>query len=146
MDNFSVQQLQSDLSKLDDWAKKWCMQFNISKCKVMHFGSSNTCNAYSMFDQATSKFVVLETSMCERDLGVNVDSSLNFSNHTKIQVNKANSIFGLIRRSFVYIDKHSFKLLFNTLVRPILEYCDTICFPKLQREKIEIEKVLRPSN
>jgi len=32
--------LQLDLDKLCDWSRKWLLQFNISKCKMMHFGKS----------------------------------------------------------------------------------------------------------
>ena len=109
----------------------------------MHFGSSNSNNNYYMFDQITKKKVKIDKTTCERDLGINVDSNLNFSNHTTIQVNKANKILGLIRRSFVHLDKVSFRLLFTTLVRPIIEYCGTLCFPRFQKDKIDVENVLR---
>uniref|UniRef100_A0A803J1V1 Reverse transcriptase domain-containing protein n=1 Tax=Xenopus tropicalis TaxID=8364 RepID=A0A803J1V1_XENTR len=33
--------LQSDLTKLDNWAANWEMRFNVDKCKVMHFGRNN---------------------------------------------------------------------------------------------------------
>ena len=40
--------LQADLDKLLDWSNKWQMQFNLEKCKVMHFGYNNTCLEYTM--------------------------------------------------------------------------------------------------
>jgi len=30
--------LQQDLQKLFDWSVDWQMEFNLDKCKVMHFG------------------------------------------------------------------------------------------------------------
>jgi len=30
--------MQADLDRLVEWADKWQMQFNVSKCKVMHVG------------------------------------------------------------------------------------------------------------
>ena len=42
------------------------------------------------------------------------------------QVNKANRLMGLMRRSYTYLDKNSFCYLFNVLVRPHLEYCISI--------------------
>ena len=32
---------QEDLTRLSMWAKKWAMEFNIEKCKVMHIGAKN---------------------------------------------------------------------------------------------------------
>ena len=29
-----------DINKLLDWPNKWQMQFNIGKCKVIHFGTT----------------------------------------------------------------------------------------------------------
>jgi len=33
--------IQEDLDRLVQWADKWQMQFNVSKCKVMHVGKKN---------------------------------------------------------------------------------------------------------
>ena len=32
--------LQNDIKGLEKWAKSWQMQFNVDKCKMMHFGRS----------------------------------------------------------------------------------------------------------
>ena len=44
------------------------------------------------------KPVELSRSEGEKDLGVMVDDKVNFDKHIQQQVNKANSIMGLIRR------------------------------------------------
>jgi len=38
-DNISMQ---ADLDQLVEWANKWQMQFNVSKCKVMHVGQKKS--------------------------------------------------------------------------------------------------------
>ena len=35
------ERLQEALSNLCEWADKWCMSFNVSKCRVMHLGRGN---------------------------------------------------------------------------------------------------------
>jgi len=30
--------LQQDLVSVSNWAKKWQMEFNVSKCKIVHYG------------------------------------------------------------------------------------------------------------
>ena len=33
--------LQQDLNIVSNWAERWQMEFNVSKCKVMHYGKKN---------------------------------------------------------------------------------------------------------
>ena len=33
--------LQSDLSRLEDWSRKWQLRFNAGKCKVLQIGRDN---------------------------------------------------------------------------------------------------------
>jgi hypothetical protein len=40
--------LQTALNNLCDWTEKWGMCFNVSKCKVMHFGRVNPNCKYTM--------------------------------------------------------------------------------------------------
>ena len=68
---------------------------------------------------------------------------MKFSGHIEAQVNKANRLLGLIRRSFVHLDGESMRLLFTALVRPHLEYGNSVWRPHLERDKKLIEGVLR---
>ena len=40
--------MQADLDQLVEWADKWQMQFNVSKCKIMHVGQKNPRSLYTM--------------------------------------------------------------------------------------------------
>jgi len=40
--------MQEYLDSLDEWAHKWQLQFNVSKCKVMHVGKKNPRHPYYM--------------------------------------------------------------------------------------------------
>ena len=68
---------------------------------------------------------------------------LKFSKHVEIQVNKANRILGLIRRSYEHLDTESMKTLFTALVRPHLEFGNAAWSPRFQKDKDVIEGVLR---
>ena len=35
-ENYDEILLQQDLDSLVSWTKKWCLKFNVDKCKVMH--------------------------------------------------------------------------------------------------------------
>jgi len=69
--------------------------------------------------------------------------NLKFSKHVEKQVNKANRMLGLIRRSYEYLDNQSLKSLFCALVRPHLEFANTAWSPRFEKDKQLIEGVLR---
>ena len=91
----------------------------------------------------SSDHVNLETTHLEKDLGINVDPELKFSKHVEIQVNKANKILGLIRRSYDYMDGEILKYLYVSLVRPHLEFGNAVWSPRLIKDKNLIENVQR---
>ena len=59
------------------------------------------------------------------------------------QIKKANSIVGLIKRSFEYLSPQLFKQLFTSFVRPHLEYGQVIWSPKLRKHANIIENIQR---
>ena len=71
----------------------------------------------------------LKVTKYEKDLGVNVHKDLKFRNHAEIVSNKANRLCGVIRRSFSYTDGDMFNTLFRSLVKPHLEYGNTVWSP-----------------
>ena len=56
-----------NLSRLEDWSRKWQLRFNADKCKVLHTGRDNEHYEYYM-DRDTKIGVTTN----ERDLGVQV--------------------------------------------------------------------------
>ena len=101
-----IKTLQQDLNNLVDWADIWQLRFNADKCKIIHLGRTNPQSHYTMRFTNSTEQVTLEPSEVEKDLGVLVDQELKFSKHIEVQVNKANKILGLIRRSYQYLDAH----------------------------------------
>ena len=60
-----------------------------------------------------------------------------------MSINKANRLFGIIRRSFCALDNNSFTLLYKAIVRPHLEYAATIWNPYKKGYIDDLEKVQR---
>ena len=53
--------LQDDLNKLISWTQKWKMEFNVTKCKVMHTGNKNNKFSYEMNGKVLDKVLVVLT-------------------------------------------------------------------------------------
>ena len=77
----------------------------------------------------------------EKDLGVIVDSDMDFEEHISKKVALSNAIVGLIRRTFSYLDPQMFVKLFTALVRPHLEYGQAVWSPHMKKQIDAIEKV-----
>jgi hypothetical protein len=133
--------LQQGLEKLDEWSNKWQLKFNVSKCKVVHFGKANTKHEYSMEDGETTK--PLPKDIEEKDLGVLFDENLKFSKHIAAVSNKATKILGMVRRSFKYMDGSMLTLVYKALIRPHLEYANSVWCPILKKDRDKLENVQR---
>jgi hypothetical protein len=129
--------LQADLTELVKWSERWQLQFNETKCKVLHLGRTNAQQQYSM------NGVILDVTEEEKDLGVVVDKELKFDKHIAAAIKKANRVLGIIRNTFTYLDISTIPRLYMALVRPLIEYGNVIWHPSFQKDKLEIEKVQR---
>ena len=58
------------------------MNFNREKCKVLHLGIKNMKHKYKLGD------TWLDSSICEKDLGVLVDNKLNMSQQCNMAAKK----------------------------------------------------------
>ncbi|CAG2205822.1 unnamed protein product [Mytilus edulis] len=127
--------LQNDLDALYDWSKLWDMKFNVNKCKQIHYGRNNPENVYTM-----NNIDIIKDEQ-EKDLGIIFQNDLKFSQHISSKINKANSILGLINRTFIFKDQYTFLRLYVALVRPHVEYGNTIWYPHLKKDINAVEKV-----
>ena len=70
----------------------------------------------------------------EKDLGVWISEDLKWSKKCSNAANKAMVVLGMIKRSFSHISTESFKILYNTYVRPHLKYCVQVWNPYLKKD------------
>lgn len=90
--NGDSQQMQANLDRICEWARKWKMSFNVKKCKVMHFGRNNIRYGYSMDGCA------IEEVKEEKDLGVWMEEDMRPSKQCKMAAQIANFFSGKKKR------------------------------------------------
>ena len=129
--------LQDDLDAALAWSDAWQLPFNEAKCKVLHLGGRNPEHNYTM------RGAQLEKTHVEKDLGIYIDSDLKFRRQAASAASKATQILSLIRRSFELHDCVTLPLLYKSLVRPHLEYGNTIWGPFNHADQRTIEHVQR---
>ena len=131
--------LQSDLDILSMWETRWDMEFNPSKCQVVHVAGSKrpVKRDYILHGQ------VLESVTCAKYLGVDISCSLTWNSHIDRITGSANRTLGFVRRNIKTRMSKVREMAYNTLVRPQLEYASAVWDPHNKNRISQIEQVQR---
>ena len=86
---------------------------------------------------------ILETTATEKDLGLQIEESLQFHSQTSSVVTKGFRTLGIIKRTFLNLDETTLPLVYKTMVRPILEYSNSVWGPVMCGDQDRIERVQR---
>ena len=121
------------------------MKLNDEKCKALMI----TANDASWIDELPlSKYYytlgrsILDYSMNERDLGVNISTKINFEEHQVSLICKAFQLFGITKRSCSFVtDRLCKRCLYLTMVRSQFEHWSIIWRPKLQYQIDKFEQL-----
>ena len=127
--------LQQALDNMCVWARRWGMEFNVKKCKVLHAGHNNLRHIYLMEGQQ------LASTEEEVDVGVTTSRNLKPAAQCNKAARTATAVLGQISRAFHYRDRHIFMGLYNQYVRPHLEFAGPAWSPWQEGDKECLEPV-----
>ena len=136
-DTVSSIRLQDDLSRVQEWTKTWQLNVVIEKCSVLIFG--RFVYAPSYFVGSVELGIVDEVN----DLGFLISSNGKFSSHCIKISKKALRVASNIFRCFKSRNTDFLLQMFNTFIRPILEYGSQVWSPYLLKDIDKLEKVQR---
>ena len=137
--------LQRDVNYLIDWSLRNKMNFHPSKCKVLMVSKFNPplinelpCVQYFY----TMGNNLLDYVVSEKDLGITMNRTLNFTEHVILLYNKANQRFGLLKRTCHFIDNTARRrVLYLSMVRSIFEQCPTVWRPSAYTATNKLETI-----
>lgn len=118
--------LQNDLDIFTYWCTLNRMSLNPSKCSAISFGRKRSliCFDYSIAGETLNRVTSI------KDLGVILDSNLNFNDHISYITAKASKSLGFIFRAAKrFTDVHCLKTLYCSLARSTLEYAVVVWAP-----------------
>jgi len=118
---------------------KWLHKFNPEKCKVMHVGHSIPTEYMIQEDDKTFK---LDTVDKEKDLGIYVTNNMKAATQCKAAAQKAMNILRTIKRHFFRMDEPTFLILYQSHVRPHLQYCIQAWSPHFRKDIDCLEQIL----
>ena len=117
--------LQSDLDILQESERTWDMEFNSSKCQVLHISRARQ----QIHSQYTLHGEILESVDCARYLGVSITKDLCWNTQINQITSKANRTLGFVKRNVRTTNQSIKELAYKTLVRPQVEYASTVWSP-----------------
>ena len=85
--------------------------------------------------------IQIEKTESERDLGIQVWANLKYDAQVSKSASKANSMLGILKRTFVTRNIDIWKKLYTTYVRPHLEFAVAAWNPYLKKDINTLEKV-----
>lgn len=134
--------LQSDLTKLYEWARAWQMHFNAHKCSVLHFSTNKDRSPVHTYSLGG---VVLSVTHNTKYLGVTLTDDMKWSEQISNACRKANSKLGMLRRQLRGTTETTRLTLYKTIIRPKIEYASSVWSPYRAGDKTQLEKVQRRS-
>lgn len=129
--------LQRQINMFSDWAQSNFLPLNIQKCQIISFSRSRAPIEFRYEVDG----VVLSRVRCVNDLGVLLDSRLNFKDHFQHITSRALRTMGVMLRSTTSFSLHTVVRLFCALVRPLLEYSSCVWSPHYACDISTIERV-----
>ena len=128
-----------------DWASRNKMKFHPDKCKALMVYNlklpllgvlPGIQYFYSLGNE------IIDYCESEKDLGIYINGTLNFSYHSDILYAKANQRFGLLKRTCHFVRNISAKrALYLTMVRSIFEHCPVVWKPASQTSIAKLESL-----
>ena len=100
--------IQRDIDYLLDWAIRNKMKFHPAKCKVLSVSNPSSRSPflgilpYIQYSYSLGG-VILDYTESEKDLGIHMNSTLNFNEQALFLYAKANQKLGMLKRNLLYI-------------------------------------------
>ena len=130
--------LQRDLDSLWRWASFNRLPLSVGKCQIMSFSRSRSPSEFSYCLGGN----LLARKTFVKDLGVIFESEWKFSLHIDDVCARSSKMLGFVMRNAHYFDNPSvMRVLYDTLVRSILESGSIIWSPRSTKYSLLIEKI-----
>ena len=128
-----------DIKAVMEWAKNNKMELNKTKFQLLQHGNKPEFKTPYNIDETTK----IEKSKHVKDLGVTVSEDMSFDQHITNITKEAKRYAGWIFRIFDSRSPEIVLLLYNTYVRPRLEYSSPLWSPFQKKHLVQIESIQR---
>ena len=104
---------------------------------MLHLGANNPKYKYTI----TNGDIIstLKKTVCEKDIGVYVDSNLTFDSHNMNTVKLGRKLTGMLCRTINYKTPDVMLPLYKSIVRMILEFANVVWAPYKKKRMVFLE-------
>ena len=133
-------ELQKDLETIANGCNANGLELNTLKCKVVSYSRKKSEILYNYIISGK----IIERTDTVKDLGVQFDKRLTFSDHLDTIIQTSFKILGFIVRTCVcFNNNNTIKILYTALIRSKLEYCSIIWSTSYVTQSIRLESIQR---
>lgn len=133
--------VQTDIATLSHTSESWGLNLNASKCAVLRFMRGSRSAVSSPVYVLNGNLLPVLNSY--RDLGVTVDTSMKFHEHIDSLSHKASGLCHNFLKSTVCRTPEFMTFLFNTHIRPLLDYGSCLWNTGFVEDARKLERVQR---
>ena len=134
-----TRQLNEDLQTINQWAKTWLVTFNPQKTKTLFISFKTQPTILPLtFDGHN-----LDSVSHHKHLGLILNNNLSWKDHIDSVTSKANTKLNVLAHLKHILDRKTLRTLYESFIRPSLEYGNIIYCNCTDGEKDEIEKIQR---
>jgi hypothetical protein len=114
--------LNDNLDRIQNWAEKWLVSFSPPKTNELLI-SNKAPRAHPPLFLNNQQIARVKH---HKHLGVYLSDNLSWKKHVEETAKKANRCLGILRPLKFILDRASLETLYNSFIRPILEYADIL--------------------
>ena len=122
------------LSEISKWSKQWLVTFNPDKTEVLYFGN---CQPPLLEFNNT----VLSTTFDHKHIGVTLSDDCKWHTHINNMCCSSSNILGIMRTLKFTFKRNTLNQIYNSCLRPILEYSSVVWDNCSKYEKDRLERM-----
>jgi hypothetical protein len=119
----SANLLNSDLSKIHQWASSWLVDFNPNKTEALTITRKNNKPIHPDLSMNNVPIIIVSD---HKHLGVTFSNNGKWHTHISSVVKRAWQRIGILRSLKFHLNRLCLERLYITFIRPLLEYSDVL--------------------
>jgi len=129
--------LNSDLTKITIWAKKWKISFSEPKTKLLNFSNKRT-PTFLPLHFGTS--ILTEVDQ-HKHLGIILQTDCKWTSHINMIISKCRPFLACLRSFKHRLSRKALEILYKSFIVPHLDYCDVVWDNCTQEQASALEDI-----